>query len=476
MANDNEQRVEVEIEPRRTRTVWKIVALIVLILILIGGILIPIKFVPNALTSIANTLSSLFVPTRKVTLSTDPKDVISGQAFTLKWNRNLRTNGSYSLAYECKPGLRLETSVNEPYEVIPCNTTYYFTPQTTSLEMIAVSEASRYADVNLSLGFLENNASADVKLDDIIFTVTNPNLAESIIGEPATTTPPATTTKPVTKPTPKPSTKPKPTTGAISNPNGTADLEVRLIDTGYLNSNGAFVPSTSLFNREQIALKFQIINIGDKNTGTWSFQVDLPSQTDPRYVSPIQQNLGPGDKIEYVLSFRNLTNAVDRLATITADPSNFVVELTKANNIARVRFVESGTGTGTTLPGGKPDLAVRMLGTGVINRSTNVFTQTLTVNSADRVGVRFEVTNTGTAATGGWRFKATLPTTDTTNANYFSDVQPSLQPGEKATFTIGFENIQFQGANVAVIVADQDNSIVELNETNNGASVTITRN
>ncbi len=476
MDNPRDIQEQNELENRKKPSkALKVTVLVILVVLLVVGVLLPIKLIPNAFSSIASSISSIFTPNKPVTVTTDKTDVNSGDTFTISWNGSHKTNGTYSLTYDCTTGLRLVTSVNQPNETVPCGTTYYFSPNQNSIDVTVISEGTRFADAKITLGFLENGAATVDTLGSTSVTVTNTGLSDNL---PATTTPSTgtsatTTTQPAKKLIPASSHPIVRSTRAVSNPNGLPDLEVRPISVGYLNDNGVFIPSGSVNPNQQAAIKFSIVNVGDKNTGAWTFAMDIPSQTDPRFTSGIQQNLGPGDRIEYVLGFRNIDNAQDNIATITADPSNFLMEYSKANNTARIHIVNnfaSGSNTGNA------DLSVRVLDTGVVNRSTGVYTAQSSVGSSDRVGIRFVVTNSGTTPTGTWKFHATLPATDSRVASYDSDPEPSLNPGQSMTFSIVFETLQNYGSNTATITVDSANQVGESNENNNTTSVNIVRN
>jgi hypothetical protein len=478
MENQNEKIQPVEEQKKKKpSTGLKITVLVILIVLLAVGILLPIKLVPNAVSSIASSISSFFVGKQEVKLTVDKSEINTGESFTLNWDGKLQTDGTYSLTYECTTGVRVETSINQPNETIACGTPFYFSPTQNSVTLTPFSEANRYSDVKLSLGFLENGASTIDALGETNVTVTNTNIPEL---NSATTTPDTTVTEEPSQPAtpsdeePEDSEEPAVST-PVSNPNGMADLEVRPIATGYLDAQGNFVPSGSVAPHQQAVVKFAIVNVGDKNTGTWNFTVAIPSQTDPRFDSGTQQNLGPGDRIEYTLGFNNINNSASNIVTITADASNYVTERSKANNTARM-YVVNTQGTGAVTGTGKADLVVRILDTGVINRSNNSYTQSTTANAGDRVGVRIEIENIGTVASGGWRFQASLPTADSNNSNFNSENYQSLNPGQKITLTVGFESLRNQGSNLISVFVDSSAQVSESNESNNNASATITRN
>jgi hypothetical protein len=471
MENQNGGQPQGEERKKSTSMGTKITVLVVLIALLAVGILLPIKLVPNAVSNIASTISSFFVAKPSTTVSADKTAINSGDQVSLKWTGSHNTNGAYSLSYECTTGLSLETSVNQPNEPVACGNTYYFTPNDNAIDVVIKANATRFTDAKITLGFLENGASTIDTLGTVTVTVTNPNLPEGLTSSTSTS---VSETKPEAQTPETPSQPQTPQTHVVSNPNGLTDLEVRPIATGYINSYGVFVSSNSVSPSDQAAVKFAVVNVGDKNSGVWTFAADLPSQTDPHYVSGPQENLGPGDRIEYILGFKNINNTTDNTVMVNADPGNMLTERSKANNIARIHITNNAGVVSN--PSGKADLTIRILDTGVVNRSTGAYTPASSVQSSDRAGVRFEVENIGSAATSAWQFRAQLPTTDVSNINYVSNTQASLNPGEKTTFTIAFENVAARGNNPVTITLDANNTINEPNEVNNTATANVVRN
>jgi len=121
---------------------------------------------------------------------------------------------------------------------------------------------------------------------------------------------------------------------------------------------------------------------------------------------------------------------------------------------------------------GKPDLAVRILQTGILNQYTNQIVSQTQFNQSDMIGIKFEIRNDGDANTGTWYFSAFLPSTS--NPVYASTAQISLRPGESIIYTLGFSNLANQGINLITVKADQNNSVYESNENNNTQTSTIT--
>lgn len=115
-------------------------------------------------------------------------------------------------------------------------------------------------------------------------------------------------------------------------------------------------------------------------------------------------------------------------------------------------------------PNGRVDLAARVISTGIVDIETNEYTATDTITSRDRVGLRFEVENLGTKASGTWDFTTVLPTQ--TIYFYNSESQRSLNPGDRIEFTIGFDGVKTSNPEI-VINVDPGGYIGESNEENN---------
>ncbi len=120
--------------------------------------------------------------------------------------------------------------------------------------------------------------------------------------------------------------------------------------------------------------------------------------------------------------------------------------------------------TPTAVPGGKPELEPKLLDTGTLDRLTNEYTATTSFSRVDRVAIRFEVTNTGTARANNWYFSAQLPTYPA--YMYTSDTQQSLNPGERIEFTIAFDQVT-AGEKAVTINVDPGKQVSGDNPDNN---------
>jgi hypothetical protein len=121
---------------------------------------------------------------------------------------------------------------------------------------------------------------------------------------------------------------------------------------------------------------------------------------------------------------------------------------------------------------GKPDLALRLIQTGLLNGGTNMLTNQTQFSRNDMAGVKFEIRNDGDVATGPWYFTASLPSLST--PYYNSNIQNSLKPGDSIIYTLGFTNLTNEKSGLITINADPQNTVYESNEANNGTVFLIT--
>jgi hypothetical protein len=355
----------------------KVIVLILLVILLVIGILLPVKLVPNALSTVGTKLSSWFSKDKVVILTTDKSPIATGEPFTISWTHAPKTDGTYALQYTCTAGLQFQITITEPYETLPCGANFYFSTNSPSLTLVPVSTALRVADTQMSLSYLENNASTTKTLATIRISINNqiatgtaatstPTQATTTVPvkptptKPATTTPvtnyPATTTATTTKPsTPKPTTPVTPSTPTkntqptitrtyrTSNPYGHPDLIVRIISTGYLTDNAEYIPSQYIYGGQRAAFRFIVTNIGDKNSGMWDFNASLPTVFHPTYIAHNRPNLGPGDSILYTLGFDDINQNPQNTVSVTVDPGQFTGDINFSNNTAATTITTLGT-------------------------------------------------------------------------------------------------------------------------------------
>jgi hypothetical protein len=352
--------------PKEPSKALKIGVLVILIVLLIIGIILPIKLVPDAFSSISTTISSWFGST-KTTLSTNPSMIQSGSPFTLSWTGDHKDTGSYSISYSCAEGVSLEMSFGGSPVTIPCGSAYYFSSTANSISLTPVSSIERYTDITLTLGYLEAASSSPETLGTLLISIENQNASgtsaiasttqtttgttpvqtatttTTVTVPPPTTVPPPVTTTTTTTKTPPPvkTTAPAPVSVTrahrVSNPYGTTDLSVKIVATGYMTDGAAFVPASSISSSMRAAFEFVVTNVGDKSSGPWSFTATLPTVYHPTYSAYNLPNLGPGDSIEYFLAFDSINPGYSNPVSITVTSPG---EAITADNSATATIIQ----------------------------------------------------------------------------------------------------------------------------------------
>lgn len=178
------------------------------------------------------------------------------------------------------------------------------------------------------------------------------NRAPSAPGTTATTTPGgtvATSTNSVTPPvatttpgtggqtvTPQPGEETSsiiPADGSSTVPYGLGDLTVTIQAVGHLTtaSTDSFVTGTVVPGGYRPAVKFTVKNIGTNVIGPWRFSASLPTSATPLYLSNLQQQLNPGDYIEYTLGFEQ-PNRGEQTITLSVNYDRTIAESHTNNN------------------------------------------------------------------------------------------------------------------------------------------------
>lgn len=125
---------------------------------------------------------------------------------------------------------------------------------------------------------------------------------------------------------------------------GKPDLQVTLIGTGIIDpASKQFVATNYAGSADEIAIKFEVKNIGTNVTGAWKLRINAPSRTTPYYDSAYQTSIKPGDKIIYTTSFNTPISAGINTTYITADPLNMIDEVSESNNQIIVPIKIDGT-------------------------------------------------------------------------------------------------------------------------------------
>lgn len=110
-------------------------------------------------------------------------------------------------------------------------------------------------------------------------------------------------------------------------------------------------------------------------------------------------------------------------------------------------------GTGASDPSGRPDLALRVLATGmqVEVDGEDRFFAVDEVPADENAAVKFEVINLGTKTSEEFTFAAELPIIGNDDYLFESDTQQALRPGERIEYTLAFDraNPDDDGATIA---------------------------
>ncbi|MFH0755337.1 MAG: PKD domain-containing protein [bacterium] len=131
---------------------------------------------------------------------------------------------------------------------------------------------------------------------------------------------------------------------SVPNYYGKSDLQITLIGTGIIDSaSKQFMLTNYAGYNDEIAIKFEVKNIGTNISGEWKLRINTPSKTTPYYDSPYQVSIRPGDKIIFTTSFNSPINTGINTAYITADPLNMINEYLENNNLLIVPIKIEGT-------------------------------------------------------------------------------------------------------------------------------------
>lgn len=180
----------------------------------------------------------------------------------------------------------------------------------------------------------------------------------------------------------------------------------------------------------------------------------------------------PESQVTFVLESEDNNKEIKTLdeKTIIIKNNNSTEDTTITLTSAESTSTETQKSTSTTYTQGK-DLAVQITSLGILNNGQFVTTDNFSYN--DLVRAQFLIRNTGDVSVSNWQFRALLPVTDTTNQNFISTIQPTLVPGGQILYTLTFSGIKESGNSIFLVQADHTNSIYEITESNNIASVTL---
>lgn len=124
-------------------------------------------------------------------------------------------------------------------------------------------------------------------------------------------------------------------------PERMADLSVRIIDTGIsTGGDSGFVHANVVQAGERPVIIFTVMNVGTLASDRWQFTANLPT-LDGRYLSPVQQPLGPGEGRRFTLGFGELNKSGENPATVSVFSWSPATD-TNPSNDANTAVLERG--------------------------------------------------------------------------------------------------------------------------------------
>lgn len=335
----------------------KILALIGVIALLafaVWGTVQVTRMAPGAFTAAVANFSALFVGNddERIRFVLESHTLTAGDEVTIRWNHESTRAGAYLFRYDCAEGVSLETrDENGRIEAIRCGNPYTVTTSesednTYAFQLTPYSTESRFIDVPIALTFVPTNEREATVQGTTLLTIINTSINANGITNGETDNESPQTSTPVT-PNRGAQTNEYQVIGGgtgsptgVSNPLGTPDLAVTVLAVGYVDRLGeTFTPSASIDENQRAAIRFEVRNVGDKLSGEWTFEAELPVKGrsgaftyEPR---ENQRSLNPGERIEYTLGFDEIKDN-DGVANmrIIVDPNERVAETNRTNNTA----------------------------------------------------------------------------------------------------------------------------------------------
>lgn len=276
-----------------------------------------------------------------------------------------------------------------------------------------------------------------------------------------------------------------PATSATPNTIGLSDIAVEVISKGIINkTTGVYTPTNTFSTGDMVVVKFKIENRGQYATGVWSARVDMPSTRASERTRLLSNNrsLRAGSAITGEARFNSPTSGTPSVK-ISIDTTNATQDTNRNNNTISIPLNVSNSYQTNNSPSnpnnnypiytGAADLQVRVLRTGTLNQFGQ-FNANSYARNGEKVAVEFEVANIGGTASGNyaWRTDMTGAITNT----YYSPTELSIPAGASTVFIVGMDTLANQNYTGAInfnIVIDTNNSVYELNESNNSANASV---
>jgi hypothetical protein len=294
-------------------TLGNVITIIVFIAIItvgLWGAISAVKLAPRMFGSITNT----FRGDDPIELSLSSSELISGEVFTLSWKDAKRDNGLYTISYACVDDFEMRApTAGQTLGPIPCDMPYSIPGTKTSVDLMPIVKIGVKAEIPLTISYISREGEQKTK--GMTSLVVNNN--KIVVEEDKKEKDPVDVVTEVIPSTP-------------TQPAGIPDLTVRTIAVGVVDPmTGSFIPKNTFGSYETVSFKFDVANRGNGKSGAWTFSTNFPTQTQSLYHPPMQQPLGPGDHIEFTLSF---SQPISGNISINIDPSNAVAESNESNN------------------------------------------------------------------------------------------------------------------------------------------------
>ena len=234
-----------------------------------------------------------------INVTSDTSLVVSGNnTVDLSWDAT-DTPGTYTLSYDCVPGLTAILVADGGERELSCETSYNLGDVETA-SVTLFSAENRYADFRYEIAFLRTNETEPSGVGNAAITVFNTDVENlqstsssaevnnGVVDDSTDQTPKPTTPSEEVITEERPSTPPTSSyeqeyvySIPSSDPNGRPDLAVRFLETGTI-TNGQFLPSP-LARDTAGAIRFEVKNLGTKTSDTWTYTIDLPTGGEVRF-------------------------------------------------------------------------------------------------------------------------------------------------------------------------------------------------
>ncbi len=304
----------VTIEVEKKTVVMKSLAILGLIFIIsfIAWLSVQIVAVaPSAFSSLASLASSISDAREEVveemkepevlTIQSNTQTITTSEQVVLSWD-DVDAPGTYAFVYECSNGVTVEITGVDGFRNIACGTNYNL-GDIQNLTFTVASNEIRSTDIAYTISFLRSDETKPSHIGSGTVTVTNLAIADpnEPVVEAEEETPEVVVEEEAPAVTP-PVVVEEPEFVfeiPVSNPNGTADLTTRFLNVGEIINN-RFVAGT-VERDETGAIQFEVRNIGNKTSESWSFEVSLPDGS--TYESTTQAPLRPNERATLALGF-----------------------------------------------------------------------------------------------------------------------------------------------------------------------------